>query len=289
VIQSVNGGFYFNVIYFTFDKNNNLIDTKIEGPIPVCEKIFEKIKKCNLVSKESGNEGELLNFNFHDKIIKPDFEITEIFKKWVDVVKPYKEIFAYTEIDLVGSSDKEHILGNLVTDGMKEFGNADVAILNEGALRTFWATGPITYEFIFNMFPFENKIYTIEMTGAELKQTLLVIQSGKKSFYPTSGLCQTVALPKRLIDVKSYNNVIIDDNKTYVVAVVDFLVNGKGGDDFVNVLTWYTPRNIKVVGLFRDLMKDYLKKISTIKIGDYIDKSNPRLLLIDVETKFLEE
>ena len=42
---NINGGFYFNVMYLTFN-NKKLIDTKIEGPIPVCEKIFENTGKC---------------------------------------------------------------------------------------------------------------------------------------------------------------------------------------------------------------------------------------------------
>ena len=32
----INGGYYFNVLYLTFDDNNNIINKTIEGPIPVC-------------------------------------------------------------------------------------------------------------------------------------------------------------------------------------------------------------------------------------------------------------
>lgn len=37
---NINGGFYFNAMYLTFDENKQVVDAKIEGPIPVCEKIF---------------------------------------------------------------------------------------------------------------------------------------------------------------------------------------------------------------------------------------------------------
>lgn len=39
IMGNINGGFYFNVMYLTFN-NKKVIDSKIEGPIPVCEKVF---------------------------------------------------------------------------------------------------------------------------------------------------------------------------------------------------------------------------------------------------------
>ena len=48
-----NGGYYFNVMHLTFEVEDNLWRTKkltnvtIEGPIPVCEKVFERNRRCN--------------------------------------------------------------------------------------------------------------------------------------------------------------------------------------------------------------------------------------------------
>lgn len=51
VIGNINGGYYFNVMYLTFNTNNhNIIDSKIEGPIPVCERIFTNTGKCNYMN-----------------------------------------------------------------------------------------------------------------------------------------------------------------------------------------------------------------------------------------------
>ena len=46
---NINGGFYFNVMYLHFNSKKEVIDAKIEGPIPVCEKIFSKVKNCYFV------------------------------------------------------------------------------------------------------------------------------------------------------------------------------------------------------------------------------------------------
>ena len=47
-IGSTMGSYYFNVLYLTFNATSKkLIGTEIEGPIPVCEKIFSKAKDCD--------------------------------------------------------------------------------------------------------------------------------------------------------------------------------------------------------------------------------------------------
>lgn len=45
---AIDGGYYFNVMYFYFDTlSKKVIHTEIEGPIPVCEKIFSNSKTCD--------------------------------------------------------------------------------------------------------------------------------------------------------------------------------------------------------------------------------------------------
>jgi hypothetical protein len=55
IIGTINGGYYFNTIRlrFTLDKNMAFImdeDLLIEGPIPVCERIFHGTNKCEYVA-----------------------------------------------------------------------------------------------------------------------------------------------------------------------------------------------------------------------------------------------
>ena len=40
---------YFNLIYVTYDKiNNKIMNSSVEGPVPVCTKIFDKSRICNI-------------------------------------------------------------------------------------------------------------------------------------------------------------------------------------------------------------------------------------------------
>lgn len=37
---NINGGYYFNVMYLTFSSSKEVVNATIEGPIPVCAKVF---------------------------------------------------------------------------------------------------------------------------------------------------------------------------------------------------------------------------------------------------------
>lgn len=45
---AISGGYYLNFLYIKFDSRTKKIkDSVIEGPVPVCEKVFENIGRCN--------------------------------------------------------------------------------------------------------------------------------------------------------------------------------------------------------------------------------------------------
>ena len=54
IVGAINGGYYFHVLRFEM-KNwfgiKNIVSSSIEGPIPVCEKIFAHTKRCNYIEE----------------------------------------------------------------------------------------------------------------------------------------------------------------------------------------------------------------------------------------------
>jgi hypothetical protein len=51
VMGTINGGYYFNIMYLTFfDKV--IYDRAIDGPCPVCEKVFAGLGRCNYLTKK---------------------------------------------------------------------------------------------------------------------------------------------------------------------------------------------------------------------------------------------
>ena len=65
-------------------------------------------------------------------------------------------------------------LGNLFADAQRERAGADVAINNNvrGGLRADLPAGPLTFGHLYDVFPFDNRLLELAMTGAELRAVL---------------------------------------------------------------------------------------------------------------------
>lgn len=76
---TINGGHYFNVLYLKF-YNNQLYDTHIEGPVPVCEKVFMNYRTCEYLTKNQISlAGPLVSWDFHDKTVEADPKVQRLF------------------------------------------------------------------------------------------------------------------------------------------------------------------------------------------------------------------
>jgi predicted P-loop ATPase len=107
------------------------------------------------------------------------------------------------------------------------------------------------------------------------------LQGGKKGLYQVSGLTMEISLkPNKMIEgsLKLSDGSQIDLNKTYALAIIEFLL--KGGDDFKDVRTWYKPRNEVSFGVYRDRMIEFMKSVGTITEFSFIDPKNPRIKII---------
>ena len=78
--------------------------------------------------------------------------------------------------NLDGSEDiarkKEVELGDIITDIMREKTGADIAFLNGGSIRQSLKKGAVTEKDIYSIFPFQDTVYTAELTGAEIQDVL---------------------------------------------------------------------------------------------------------------------
>ncbi|HMI55369.1 MAG TPA: 5'-nucleotidase C-terminal domain-containing protein, partial [Gemmatimonadaceae bacterium] len=74
----------------------------------------------------------------------------------------------------------QYPLGNLIADAQRWAGKGDVAIMNNGGIRTELRAGEATYGSLFELQPFGNILYSLSMTGAQLRG-LLEAMLGKPS------------------------------------------------------------------------------------------------------------
>ena len=300
VISSINNGKYSNIMYLSFKKDSDgkykylPEKTLIEGPLPICDKVFNKTLHCNTIDESKiEEEGDLVNYKFHNIEITKEPKLKNLTDKWEKILEEYKkQIIAISDGPLEHKRNNETALGNLMTNIMKSLTKSDIAIMNSGGFRTVWSEGGISVADIYNMFPFNNFIVSFEMTGLEIKRMLKIIQKGNFAFYPTSGDKETVLIhqnKKNLIDVVLFDGLyeipIIND-KNYTVSTLDFCIIN-GGDDFADVVSWYKLRKLIKYGDTKSNIIRYLKSMKYIYTKNLIDKKNPRLRIIeDKKRKF---
>jgi 2',3'-cyclic-nucleotide 2'-phosphodiesterase/3'-nucleotidase len=126
-------------------------------------------------------------------------------------------------------------LGQWTTDSMREACKADIAFQNGGGIRTGEFFGFITKASLYQLFPFDNQVAVVEMTGAEIVKTLEYgIDNKQIGMLQFSGLSVTYdysrPLNKRVTQVVLNNGKKLEKNQYYKVAVNDFMA--AGGDGF---------------------------------------------------------
>jgi 5'-nucleotidase len=70
-------------------------------------------------------------------------------------------------------SATESPLANLMTDALRESLGADIAIHNVlGGIRSGLPAGPLTFGDVYNMFPFDNRIVILNLSGREVRNII---------------------------------------------------------------------------------------------------------------------
>jgi len=308
---------FINIMYLPFKKIKNKFvlvksEIKIEGPLPLCQKIFQNLKHCEKISKEDfAKAGDLVEYYWHSRRI----ELEEVFEKKFD--KYYKEFNKlYTEkiVEFVGIDNKlaidnsgDSLLGNLFLDIMKNISQADFSIANYGMFKNEITPGSMSYIDITNMVYESEKLCVTEITGSELLTIIKNVQVGKYSYYPTSGLQQYIQIDKKgkrkVVDVQIYmmemnntnngseftGNYILEPiikNKTYIMASTSYLLSEDSGDDFriKKVLRIiqdkFKSNKIKCEKVdLGDLLVNYFQNKEIVNITQEVNLSNPRIII----------
>ena len=302
VMSNDRNGKNAQIVYLPFNRTTKeLIKEKIvmEGPLPICEKVFKNKKLCDLIPltlEEEEAYGKLVKYKFHNKIIEKEDNITKIGKKYRGEYNKYDDDFLTVTYDhFEVSKEHENAMGNFYTDFLRQLTGADIAVVNPGAFRTPFYRGNITNATIHSFDPFGNKMVKFEAKGWEVKKIFSQIQQGSKGFYQASGVRMVVRdwPTRKLISIKLYDGYKeeeIEDEKLYTMVSLPFCFpiegNAMGGDDFRGVYRWFRPRNGQYVqagdySQSRDALITYLRNIEELKANKYYDVDNQRMRIVN--------
>ena len=167
--------------------------------------------------------------------LKADKAVAAIVAKGQAELAPIKDVVVVETVSEL-SHDKLQlsVLGQWITDATRDLVKADIALDTGGDLRTSIPAGKITMGKLYEVMPFDNTFYTVDMTGAQVVKALehgihntqvgMIQYSGIKVKYDASK-------PKgqRVVEVTMLNGAKLDSNKSYKVVTNDFLYDGGDG------------------------------------------------------------
>ena len=157
----------------------------------------------------------------------------------------------------------QYPLGNLVADAQRWAGKGDVAIMNNGGIRTELRAGEANYGSLFEIQPFGNTLYSVTMTGARLRELLEVMLGGGDPDDHVSGINVRYdpSRPKgsRVVSVTMANGDPLADTRNYTLIVSNFVLHRGEGYDIQSRAISSAP--LGIVDL--DAFMQYLQQLPT--------------------------
>ena len=155
-------------------------------------------------------------------------QIVQNFKSQID--KEYGRVIGKLLKPWTRSHHQESNIGDFIADVIRDYAHADIAGINSGGIRQNLPAGPIKKLDIKNILPFDNAVSVITVSGKDVLD--FVKTNAKSSAYKLHGILQISGLKyeyeKTANDVKilkvEVNGKLLEPNKTYTFATVDFVV-----------------------------------------------------------------
>lgn len=120
---------------------------------------------------------------------------------------------------------------------MRDSFKTDFAILNTGGVRAYISDGNVTVSDVYNVFPFNNEVYLVEIKGSDLL-----------GFYYNADYYIYIN--------KDFNTSEIISDKTYNVAIIDYVFTSMYYQSYFG--------NVKYVDtdvIMRDLVIEYIDNL----------------------------
>ncbi len=165
--------------------------------------------------------------------VTPDPVIARIVREAVEAVADRVNAFVVENAERLPRSGDQYALGNLIADAQRAAGRGDVAVMNNGGIRTEMRAGRIVWGDLQEIQPFENRLVAIPMSGATLRRYLEGLIGGSGIRYHVSGLRieydPSAPSGSRLRRVTMSDGRALSDRRTYRVIMTDFLASSGDG------------------------------------------------------------
>lgn len=252
----------FSRVDFTIDRaTRRIVDRKVFPPQPLCPSIDTSNGECVWLIDERA--ALVRPARYEDIAVRPLPAILEIANQAARDAAQIKmdKVGIVLEAPFTTDGNPESALGNLVLEAIHESVGGDVVFHNvHGGLRNSLPAGELVYGSVFQMFPFDNRVVILDMSGAELRKIIAGQVHNHRRRAGIWGIAVTATCSdgRLALSITRDNGQEIQDRDRLNVAVNDFLATG--GDDILTAampesgFEWQDdPR------LIRDVIVDWLR------------------------------
>jgi 5'-nucleotidase len=282
IIESYNSGQTFGRVDLVIDRRSRrILEERVFAPRDLCARVDPGTTRCD----PEGSSTSRIRAEYEGAPVLPDQRVVKAIAPAVQAAESQKKmplgVTLATPVRRAGSADSP--LGNLFADAYRAgAAGADVSVNNtSGGLRADLPAGPLTYGAVFEVMPFDNRLVTFHLTGAELRRVLETQISRNAALVGISGIQARVTCERGRLNVGMLrpNGAPISDAERLLIATSDFLATG--GDSIFAPVT--PPDGFAIqqdVGLVRDVVVESLRKRGgTLREDQLVDPANPRWTL----------
>lgn len=210
---------------------------------------------------------------FCQKLHPEDYkdQLTGYGEEMKQLIAPYTEQLTNAMNEVIGHAPvlmekgrPQSLLGNFTTDALRTMGEQiyghtiDLGIMNNGGLRNVLPDGDVTVGSIFNVFPFENEVFILELKGSDVLELINKLAGKKLDALSGTNVVLELNGDRTYASSIKVGGEPVDPERIYYIATIDYLAEGNSG---MNALT-KAVKVTKTGVLMRDLMINYVKQLT---------------------------
>jgi len=179
-------------------------------------------------------------------------------------IAPFRTVMEQEMEVIIGHANKrlvegsvESLLGNFVTDAilfqsrLNYSGKVHMSVMTNGGLRAPIPKGPVKLSTIYELMPFENLLYILELNGTQTSSLFNLLASNKGVSIANSVVLVEDDKPMKIfIDGEPFS-----EDHTYVLAVSDYYAQGGGGMEFLKEARILATVDVKI----RDMIIEHIR------------------------------
>jgi len=161
----------FGRVDFTIDRKSQAVQSRhVYPPERICRFVDTENGQCASAADESAST---IAASYEGQAIVPSAAVVAIAERASLRVGKIKaeELGPFLPDAITLDGQPESALGNLMVDALLEMHDADIYFHNvSGGIRANLPAGKLTFGSVYQMFPFDNRVVLLDITGADLRR-----------------------------------------------------------------------------------------------------------------------